>query len=173
MAAGVGDMPPKKPIAAFKRTSGQVRGWPYTVFGDGKVQVGTAAKGQPFERWSFRLTSYEDNEDRDACVMLEIQRRELPDGPLAAATRAASEAVLEPATSTSSACEAPLEPATQYDSSHLLGFEVHDMEAACEAFVTEAAAPVEPRVSRRRRTQPEQLSPSKGWSDYEQSRVQG
>ena len=31
------------------------------VYRDGKVNVGTASKGQPFERWSLNLTSYDDN----------------------------------------------------------------------------------------------------------------
>ena len=46
-----------------------------------------------------------------------------------------------------------------------------DIVAECDAFVADATAPFEPRFPQRRRTQPEQFSPSKGWSDYECGRV--
>ena len=41
--------------------------------------------------------------------------------------------------------------------SDLLGFEVADIVAECDAFVAEATAPFEPRFPQRRRTQPEQF----------------
>ena len=53
-------MPPKKKPALFECVDGEVDGWAFKVYAEGKVQVGTAAKGQPYERWSFRLTSYEN-----------------------------------------------------------------------------------------------------------------
>eukprot|EP00966_Prymnesium_polylepis_P310649 7177407-Prymnesium_polylepis.1 len=52
----------------------------------------------------------------------------------------------------------------------LLGFG-HDMVTECNAFVEEATAPFEPRFPRRRRTQAQQFSPSKGCSDYERGRA--
>ena len=60
-------MPPKKP-GRFSCLDGQVNGWSFKVYIDGKVQVGTAAKGQAYERWSFWLTSYERRRRQDGTV---------------------------------------------------------------------------------------------------------
>ena len=75
-------MPPKQNRQQYEPSHGLVEGWSFKVFGDGKVQVGTAAGG-PYKRWSFRLSSYENNEDRAACVLLEMRARGLPPGPKA------------------------------------------------------------------------------------------
>ena len=61
-------MPLKRKSTLFQRLDGEVDGWPFKVYDDGKVQLGTAAKGQPYARWSFKLSSYE--EDAAICDVL-------------------------------------------------------------------------------------------------------
>ena len=51
-----------------------------------------------------------------------------------------------------------------------LGLEL-DIVGESEAFVSKTTAASEPRFPRRRHAQPQQLSPSKGWSSYELGRV--
>ena len=115
---------------------------------DGKVNVGTARKGQPFERWSFNLTSYDDNEDRDACVRLEWLARGLPPGPLMST-----------------------EACSRSDSDAVAATRMDGLATVSAAFSPEATAPVEQRFPRRRCTQVQQPQPSECWSDFELSRV--
>ena len=62
-------MPPKRKLTpVFKRTNGSVHGWPYQVYDDGRGILGTAGSGA-FARWSFRLTSFENNDDYEACSL--------------------------------------------------------------------------------------------------------
>lgn len=82
-------MPPKKKHAVVRPSGDGVRwveNWPYRVYGDGLVKVGTGAKGSAFPAWTFRLTSYEDcnlddDDMRDQCVLQEVIRRYKGWGP--------------------------------------------------------------------------------------------
>ena len=56
-------MPPKKVLRVCEPSGDNVRwvdGWPYRVYADGYVLIGTGAKGSMFPRFSVRLTSYVD-----------------------------------------------------------------------------------------------------------------
>ena len=72
-------MPPKKP-GRYSCLDSQVNGWSFKVYidGMGKAQVGTAAKGQAYKRWSFWLTSYEEDKTAqyadfvESCVQHEM-----------------------------------------------------------------------------------------------------
>ena len=53
-------MPPKTNKRVCEPSGDNVRwvdGWPYRVYADGYVQIGTGAKGSMFPRFSVRLTS--------------------------------------------------------------------------------------------------------------------
>jgi hypothetical protein len=56
-------MPPKTNKLVCEPSGDNVRwvdGWPYRVYADGYVLIGTGAKGSVFPRFSVRLTSYAD-----------------------------------------------------------------------------------------------------------------
>ena len=56
-------MPPKTVRDVCEPSGDSVRwvdGWPYRVYADGYVKIGTGAKGSMFPRFSVRLTSYVD-----------------------------------------------------------------------------------------------------------------
>ena len=78
-------MPPKKKANTFAESSGTVDGWPFKVYGNGLVKVGTANSGQ-YKNWTVRLTSFDDVDpsncaEHKECVRLERISRELPHGP--------------------------------------------------------------------------------------------
>ena len=78
-------MPPKKKANTFAESSGTVDGWPFKVYGNGLVKVGTANSGQ-YKNWTVRLTSFDDVDpsncaEHKECVRLERISRELPYGP--------------------------------------------------------------------------------------------
>ena len=80
-------LPLKRKSTLFQRLDGEVDGWPFKVYDDGKVQLGTAAKGQPYARWSFKLSSYEEDaaveysEHVADCIKQEIVRLKKGSGP--------------------------------------------------------------------------------------------
>ena len=56
-------MPPKKNKRVCEPSGDNVRwvdGWPYRVYADGVVKIGTGAEGSVFPRFMVRLTSYAD-----------------------------------------------------------------------------------------------------------------
>ena len=56
-------MPPKTNKRVCEPSGDSVRwvdGWPYRVYADGGVLIGTGAKGSAFPRFFVRLTSYAD-----------------------------------------------------------------------------------------------------------------
>lgn len=70
---------------AASALTGVVKGWKYRVYGNGLVKVGTAAKGQPFAQFTFRLTSYDNYDDVEGCIEHELTLRAKGDGPLSKA----------------------------------------------------------------------------------------
>ena len=75
-------MAPKKKASAFEPEGGVIHGWSWRLQGDGQVKVGTHPKGHEFERWNFRLTSYDDGSDVRACIREEIRIRKKGRGPI-------------------------------------------------------------------------------------------
>ena len=82
-------MPPKKAKQICDPSGDTIRwvlDWPYRVYADGLVMVGTGSSGTQFARWTFRLTSYADPDYnnlnwRDDCVRQELIRRMKGRGP--------------------------------------------------------------------------------------------
>ena len=82
-------MPPKKAKQICEPSGDTIRwvlDWPYRVYADGLVMVGTGSSGTQFARWTFRLTSYADPDYnnlnwRDDCVRQELIRRMKGRGP--------------------------------------------------------------------------------------------
>jgi hypothetical protein len=77
-------MAPKR-ITPTAGNSPWLNGWPYRVFAEGKVKVGTAKIGA-FKAWSFSLFSYanvdyENENHREQCILQEMARRGIGPGP--------------------------------------------------------------------------------------------
>ena len=122
-----------------------MRGWRYRIQTDGYVKLGTQA------RWSFRLTSYDDYSNPEACIRAEMQRLAKGPGPEHGRSRSPSRS------HSRSSSRSP----------DLLGLE-HDLLGECSAFVARDAA-CEPDA-RRKRVPTQPYSPSKGWGEYERGR---
>ena len=157
--------PKKKPAAVVTPASGVVHGWKYRIQDDGQVKMGTHAQGA-FKRWGFRLTSYDDYSDAEACIRAELGKVGKGRGPERSRSRSRSRSP-----SPSPSCS-PRSPKCLGEESMLgLG---QDLLAECDAFVAQAAVTAEPPAIRtpakRTRMLSQPYSPSKDWSGYERSR---